>query len=97
VPKQGDRVLVTIGKARRPFACPVCGGTVFTAYKVRLNTAVAYRIGDQFGEQAISLICASCGYIHTFIDGSLEVWAYKDGYPEAPGQVTDAQQQVRDA
>jgi hypothetical protein len=81
--KQGEPALVTVGRQRRPFACHVCEGTVFGAHKVQLNTAVAYRLGDQFADSAISLACQGCGYLHTFVPGLLELWPAKDGYPAA--------------
>lgn len=83
MPKSGDPVLVTIGAARRPFACHVCQGSVFAGYQVRLNTTVAYRLADQFAEEAISLVCSDCRYVHSFVPGSVQLWDVRDGYPEA--------------
>ncbi|HXB48058.1 MAG TPA: hypothetical protein VNW50_09880 [Streptosporangiaceae bacterium] len=82
VARSGEPVLVTIGSGRRRFTCHVCQGTVFSGYKVKLNTAVAYRLGDQFAEDGISLVCSDCRYVHTFVPGAVQVWKVRDGYPE---------------
>jgi RNase P subunit RPR2 len=86
VARSGERVVVTIGRNRRRFICHVCESNVFTGLRVKLNTAVAYRAGDQFGEDAISLVCAECRYVHTFMPGAVQVWEEQVGYPEMPRQ-----------
>lgn len=83
LPRAGDPVLVTIGAAHRPFTCHVCEAAVFAAHNVRLNTAVAYMVGDVLAEQAISMVCSGCHYVHTFLPGQVQVWAERDGYPDA--------------
>ena len=80
--RSGEPVLVTIGAERRRFTCHVCQGTVFSGFNVKLNTAVAYRLSDKFAEDAISLACSDCRYIHTFLPGQVQVWKVHDGYPE---------------
>jgi hypothetical protein len=60
----------------------VCQGAVFSGFNVKLNTAVAYRLRDQFAEDAISLVCSDCRYVHTFFPGAVQVWKVRDGYPE---------------
>jgi RNase P subunit RPR2 len=80
VAHSGERVVVTIGHSRRRFICHVCESKVFTGLRVKLNTAIAYRLGDQFAEDAISLVCDGCRYVHTFLPGE------QAGYPEVPEQ-----------
>jgi RNase P subunit RPR2 len=84
VPGTGERVVVTIGASRRRFICHVCESHVFTGLRVKLNSAIAYRLRDQFGEDAISLVCAECRYVHTFVPGAVQVWDDRAGYPEVP-------------
>jgi RNase P subunit RPR2 len=86
VPRSRQRVVVTIGASRRRFICHICESQTFTGLRVKLNTAVAYRIGDQFGEDAISLVCADCRYVHTFVEGAVQLWDEQAGYPETPGR-----------
>jgi hypothetical protein len=50
------------------------------------GTAVAYRLGDQFSEDAISLVCVDCRYVHTFMPGAVQVWEEQSGYPEQPDE-----------
>jgi hypothetical protein len=85
VPRSRERVVVTIGASRRPFVCYVCEGSVFTGLRVKLNSAVAYRLADRFAEDAISLVCADCQYVHTFVPGAVQLWEEQVGYPE-PGR-----------
>lgn len=82
MPRSGEPVLVTIGAARGRFTCHVCGGTVFSGFNVKLNTAVAYRVGDLFAEDTINLVCSDCRYVHSFFPGAVQLWAVRDGYPE---------------
>ncbi|HUB41584.1 MAG TPA: hypothetical protein VMA72_22290 [Streptosporangiaceae bacterium] len=35
-----------------------------------------------FAEDGISLVCADCRYLHTFVPGAVQVWKESDGYPE---------------
>jgi RNase P subunit RPR2 len=86
VARSGERVVVTIGHNRRRFICYVCESKVFTGSRVKLNSPVAYRLGDQFAEDAISLVCADCRYVHTFLPGAVQVWEEQAGYPEMPRQ-----------
>jgi hypothetical protein len=81
--KRGERALVTTGRDVRPFTCHVCDGKVFAGHKVKLNTAIAYQLGDTFAESAVSLVCRGCGYVHTFVPGLVQLWPEKDGYPQA--------------
>jgi hypothetical protein len=55
---------------------------VFTGFTVKLNTAVAYRLREDLAEDAISLACSDCRYVHTFLPGQVQVWEVRDGYPE---------------
>ena len=80
--KRGERALVTVGPDRRPFSCHVCEGQVFAGHNVKLNTPIAYRLGDRFADSAASLVCQGCGYVHTFIPGFVQLWPEQDGYPE---------------
>jgi hypothetical protein len=82
--RAGEHALVTIGREVRPFTCHVCAGKVFVGHNVKLNTAVANRLSDKFAESAVSLACQSCGYVHTFVTGFVQLWPQKDGYPHRP-------------
>ena len=82
--KAGEHALVTIGRQARPFSCHVCDGKIFAGHKVKLSTAVANRLSDTFAESAVSLVCQSCGYVHTFVSGSVQLWQQEDGYPQRP-------------
>jgi hypothetical protein len=56
---------------------------VFTGFKAKLDTAATYRLGH-LAEDAISLVCSDCRYVHTFFPGAVQVWKVIDGYPEGP-------------
>jgi hypothetical protein len=77
-------VLVTVGTDRRRFACLVCRGALFYDREIKLNTTGAEFF--DFGwanESADGLVCDGCGYLHTFVRGSVEMWKADGGYPGA--------------
>ncbi|HXP21569.1 MAG TPA: hypothetical protein VN840_18150 [Streptosporangiaceae bacterium] len=79
-------VLVTIGK-QRPFSCTVCRGTLFYDRQVQLNTrGLEFMRLEWMNKSGISLICARCGYMHTFVNDAIEMWEQEGGYPEAAAQ-----------
>ena len=75
--------LVTLGTARRPFACLVCNGTLFLDREIKLNTTgmEAADLG-WLNRSATGLVCDRCGYIHTFLPNVFELWKPDKGYPE---------------
>jgi predicted nucleic-acid-binding Zn-ribbon protein len=77
--------LVTAGPAKRRFACLVCRGALFYDREIKLNTSGAefFNMGWA-NESAVGLVCDQCGYLHTFVSGSVEFWEPNGGYP-APG------------
>jgi hypothetical protein len=68
-------MLVTFGEGRQPFTCTVCGGELFTSREVKLNTTGAelFNLGWA-NASANGLVCEGCGYLHTFVSGSIEMW-----------------------
>jgi hypothetical protein len=76
--------LVTIGAGRRRFSCPVCTGNLFYDREIKLNTTGAefFNMGWA-NESAAGLVCQQCGYLHTFVSGSVELWQSDHGYPDA--------------
>ena len=74
--------LVTIGAAQHPFTCLVCEGTLFFDREVMLNTSGMEFLGVEWANQSgTGLICAGCGYVHTFCNDSIELWKADRGYP----------------
>ncbi|HEX9033473.1 MAG TPA: hypothetical protein VF834_16660 [Streptosporangiaceae bacterium] len=72
--------LVTI--RQRPFRCVVCGGRLFFDRELQLNTAGMEFLGMGWANQAaIGLVCTVCGYVHTFLNDTIEFWEPEDGYP----------------
>ena len=74
--------LVTLGTARRPFACLVCNGTLFLDREIKLNTTgmEAADLG-WLNRSATGLVCARCGYVHLFVNDEIELWRVEGGYP----------------
>ena len=74
--------LVTLGKRRVPFACLVCRGELFYQREIKLNTTGAEFFNMAWANaSADGLVCESCGYLHTFVAGSVELWKPDGGYP----------------
>jgi hypothetical protein len=84
--KPGDRILVTIGRDRRPFGCHVCGGSVFEGYALDLSKIASFTSGLNMPGRGISLCCVGCRYMHMFLEGFLQVWPVADGYPVRPAE-----------
>jgi hypothetical protein len=84
VARAGEPVVVTIGHARRPFACHVCTGTVFSGFRTSLDKIAAVGSRLRFSEFLVNLACADCRYVHSFLPGAVQVWPAADGYPAAP-------------
>lgn len=67
--------VVTIGPDRRPFSCLVCQGKLFFDREIKLNTSGMEFFGIEWANQsAMGLVCARCGYVHTFLNDSIELW-----------------------
>lgn len=76
--------LVTVGAGRHRFACTVCQGNLFYDRQIKLNTTGAEFLGMGWAnESADGLVCGECGYLHTFVSGSVELWKPEGGYPDA--------------
>jgi hypothetical protein len=76
--------LVTFGQGRQPFACSVCQGTLFGVREIKLNTSGAEFFNMGWANaSADGLVCEGCGYLHTFVSGSVELWKPDGGYPDA--------------
>jgi hypothetical protein len=74
--------LVTIGAHRHRFTCTVCDGKLFSDREVKVNTTGAEFFNMAWANQsATGLVCAECGYLHTFVSG-VELWEPDSGYPE---------------
>jgi len=80
--RRNKAALVTIG--RTPFTCQVCRSEQFFDREVKLNTS-----GMEFfdlgwaNQSATGLVCTRCGYVHLFLNDSLEFWKPEHGYPPA--------------
>lgn len=68
--------LVTI--SRVPFRCQVCQSELFHDKRVRLEVAATF---SGF-EWCTGLVCARCGYVHLFMNDSVEMWKADAGYPQ---------------
>jgi hypothetical protein len=69
--------------ARRPFECHVCQGRTFHDREVKLNTTGMEFLNLAWANaSAIGLICLTCGYVHLFMEGPMELWEEDGGYPE---------------
>jgi predicted nucleic-acid-binding Zn-ribbon protein len=67
--------LVTIGPDRRPFTCHVCRGEQFIDRDIQLNTSGMEFLGIEWANRsATGLICSTCGYVHMFVNDSIELW-----------------------
>jgi predicted nucleic-acid-binding Zn-ribbon protein len=76
-------VLVTVGPDRRRFACLVCRGNLFYDREIKLNTTGAEFFNFAWAnESADGLVCQDCGYLHTFVRDSVELWKADGGYPD---------------
>jgi hypothetical protein len=74
---------VTVGQGRQPFACTVCRGELFSVREIKLNTTGAEFFNMGWANaSADGLVCDGCGYVHTFVSGSVELWQSEGGYPE---------------
>ena len=77
-------LLVTVGHGRHPFGCTVCQGQLFSLREIKLNTTGAEFFNFAWAnESADGLVCQECGYVHTFVRGSVELWKADGGYPDA--------------
>jgi predicted nucleic-acid-binding Zn-ribbon protein len=74
-------VLVTIN--RLPFRCQVCQAEHFFDREVKLNTTGAEFLDLGWANQsATGLVCARCGYVHLFLNNTIEFWRAEGGYPQ---------------
>jgi hypothetical protein len=74
--------LVTVGQGQHSFSCTVCRGNTFYAREIKLNTTGAELFNLGWANQsADGLVCDGCGYVHTFVSGSVELWKPDGGYP----------------
>jgi hypothetical protein len=65
-------------------AARVCNGTLFYDREIKLNTTAAEAFSMSWeNEPADGLVCQRCGYLHTFVSGSVELWEPDGGYPDA--------------
>lgn len=72
--------LVTINGT--PFRCQVCTSGLFFDREVKLNTTGAELFDFGWANQsATGLVCAQCGYVHLFLNNSIELWKPDSGYP----------------
>jgi hypothetical protein len=68
---------------RQPFQCHVCEGRTFLDREVKLNTSGMEFLGLAWANpSAVGLVCLTCGYVHLFVEGPLELWKEDGGYPE---------------
>lgn len=75
--------LVTIGPGQQPFTCLVCDGELFADREIKLNTTGLELFGMEWANRsATGLICADCGYLHTFASDTVRLWEPGGGYPE---------------
>jgi hypothetical protein len=74
--------LVTIGRHHR-LSCVICQCPRFFDRPIQLNTAGMefMRLGWA-NQTANGLICAQCGYVHAFLNDSIELWDPDRGYPD---------------
>jgi len=80
--------LVTV--FRRPFRCHVCEGQTFVDREVKLNTSGMEFLNLAWANaSAIGLICLTCGYVHLFVEGPMELWKEEGGYPEDDQHLED--------
>jgi hypothetical protein len=95
--KPGDRILVTIGRDRRPFSCHVCGGSVFEGFALDFSKIASFRSSLTMPGRGISVCCVGCRYMHMFLEGLLQVWPVADGYPAPPGGTAASSQATDNA
>lgn len=61
--------------AGRPLACVVCGEASFAYREVKLNTTgMTFFDLDWLNRSGVGAVCLTCGYLHTFVDGSRVEW-----------------------
>lgn len=66
----------TVVVAGRRLACLVCGGDRFAYREVKLNTTgMSFFDLDWLNRSGVGAICATCGYLHTFVDGERLAWS----------------------
>ena len=84
LPRPAPAASQRIGAGRHRFSCPVCAGSLFFDREIKLNTTGAefFNLGWA-NESATGLVCQRCGYLHTFVSDSLELWQPDAGYPDA--------------
>lgn len=80
--------LVTVGPEQDPMLCLMCEASLFADQEIKLNTT-----GMEFlnlgwaNSSGTALICADCGFVHTFAYESFQLWEPDGGYPRPePGQ-----------
>ena len=65
----------TVTVAGSPLTCVVCGADRFTYREVKLNTTgLTFFDLDWLNRSGTGAICRRCGYLHTFVDGTLLDW-----------------------
>ena len=66
--------------------CVICEGRTFYDRPIQLNTAGAELFGFAWANQsATGLVCAQCGYVHSFLNDTIEFWDPDHGYPPTEG------------
>lgn len=76
-----NAALATI--SRTPFRCQVCSSELFFDREVKLNTTGAELFDFGWANQsATGLVCARCGYVHLFLNNTIEMWKPEGGYPQ---------------
>ena len=59
--------------------CLICSSDTFAQREIKLNTTGMSFMGlDWANKSGVGAICRTCGFVHTFLDGSLE-WRVGDG------------------
>jgi hypothetical protein len=67
--------LVTVGRARHPFYCSVCQGSLFRDREIKLSTVGADVLRLGWANQSVTgLVCEQCGYIHMFMSAAIKLW-----------------------
>ncbi|MFI8323846.1 hypothetical protein [Streptomyces sp. NPDC085529] len=63
---------------QRPILCLMCDGDAFRRREVLLNTTGMELFNMAWANRsATGLICASCGYVHLFVNPALRTWRQK--------------------
>jgi predicted nucleic-acid-binding Zn-ribbon protein len=61
--------------AGRRVTCLICGADQFVERQIQLNTSAAELFELSWANKsATGLICTSCGYVHEFVGGALQLY-----------------------